>query len=185
MHYRPDIDGLRAIAVLAVIVFHARDSLLPGGFVGVDIFFVISGYLISKQIAAEILANKFSLLEFYRRRIRRIMPMMLVVVAVTLTVAVLIMTPEDGRAVAKSAVWSVASLANVHFWRDLDQSYFAASSAEIPLLHLWSLGIEEQFYLIWPLLLMLLIHRLRLVVLMAVIAVAAAASFESSARSRF
>ncbi len=151
--YRPDIDGLRAIAVLAVMVFHANDSILPGGFIGVDVFFVISGYLISKQIAADTARGSFSLLEFYRRRIRRIAPMMMVIVTATLLMSYLLMTPEDARNVAKSAVWSVASAANVYFWRELDTGYFANSSAEVPLLHLWSLGVEEQFYLVWPLLL--------------------------------
>ena len=147
--YRRDIDGLRAIAVMAVMIFHASDTLLPGGFVGVDIFFVISGYLISKHITAETRAGRFSLEEFYRRRIRRIAPMMLTVVAATLAIALMVMTPEDATAVAKSAVWSVASLANVHFWRDLDTGYFANSSMEVPLLHLWSLGVEEQFYILF------------------------------------
>ena len=151
--YRKDIDGLRAVAVLAVIAFHARESILPGGFVGVDIFFVISGYLISKHIVLETSVGSFSLVEFYRRRIRRITPMMLTVVATVLTVAFLVMTPEETRAVAKSAFWSVLSLANVHFWRDLDTSYFANGSSEVPLLHLWSLGVEEQFYILWPLVL--------------------------------
>ncbi|MEZ5515134.1 MAG: acyltransferase family protein [Steroidobacteraceae bacterium] len=176
--YRPDIDGLRAVAVLSVMVFHAHDALLPGGFVGVDIFFVISGYLISRQIAANVAAGTFSLLEFYRRRIRRIMPMMLVVVAATLPTSLLIMTPEDGRAVAKSAVWSIASLANIHFWRDLDQSYFAQSSAELPLLHLWSLGVEEQFYLLWPLLLTLAVRKLRPIAVITLAIVATIASFQ-------
>jgi peptidoglycan/LPS O-acetylase OafA/YrhL len=151
--YRADIDGLRAIAVLSVMIYHARDTALPGGFVGVDIFFVISGYLISRHIAAEVSEDRFSLIEFYRRRIRRIVPMMMVIVAAVLAAALLVMTPEDARAVAKSAVWSIASMANIHFWRDLDTGYFANSSAEVPLLHLWSLGVEEQFYLVWPLLL--------------------------------
>ena len=159
--YRPDIDGLRAIAVLAVMLHHASAAALPGGFVGVDIFFVISGYLISKHIAAQVMAGRFSLLEFYRRRIRRIAPVMLVVVAATLAAALVLMTPEDARAVAKSAVWSIASLANVHFWRDIDSGYFAASSAELPLLHLWSLGVEEQFYMLWPVLLALALRGLR------------------------
>lgn len=179
--YRPDIDGLRAIAVLAVMIFHGHSAALPGGFLGVDIFFVISGYLISKHIAAEVQQRRFSLIEFYRRRVRRIMPMMLVVVAVTLPVSFCIMTPEDGRAVAKSTVWSIASMANIHFWRDLDTGYFADSTAEVPLLHLWSLGVEEQFYIIWPLLLMFGVSRLRPPLLFGLMVILAGLSFELAA----
>ena len=179
--YRPDIDGLRAIAVLSVMLFHARDTALPGGFVGVDIFFVISGYLISKHIATEADAGRFSLAEFYRRRIRRIAPMMLTVVAATLAVALVVMTPEDATTVAKAAVWSVASLANLHFWRDLDTGYFTDSSAEAPLLHLWSLGVEEQFYILWPLLLAVAVRRMRTRWLLTAMAGLAALSFAAAA----
>ena len=175
--YRADVDGLRAVAVLAVMIFHAHAAALPGGFIGVDIFFVISGYLISKHIAADVAEQRFSLAEFYRRRIRRIMPMMLVVVAATLPTALLLMTPEDARSVAKSALWSVASMANLHFWRELDTGYFAASSAEVPLLHLWSLGVEEQYYLLWPLLLTLMVRRLKATVLLLLMALGAGLSF--------
>ncbi|MDO9285380.1 MAG: acyltransferase, partial [Aquabacterium sp.] len=180
--YRPDIDGLRAIAVSAVMIFHAKENLLPGGFVGVDIFFVISGYLITKHIAAEISANRFSLGEFYRRRIRRIVPMMMVVVATTLLLSMLLMTPADARNVAKSAVWSIASMANIHFLRDLDSSYFAASSAEVPLLHLWSLGVEEQFYFFWPLLLVVAQRRLGPVVMIGLTLLLTVSSFELAAQ---
>lgn len=151
--YRPDIDGLRAVAVLSVILFHLDKNLLPGGFVGVDIFFVISGYLISLHILQDIERKRFSLLEFYRRRVKRIAPAMLVVVAVTLIVTQSIFRPEDAELAAESALWSLASLANVYFWLHQDTSYFAAASNEKPLLHLWSLGVEEQFYLLWPLVL--------------------------------
>ena len=154
--YRPDIDGLRAIAVLAVIFFHLNESLLPGGFVGVDVFFVISGFLITRNILREIECGAFSLLEFYRRRVKRIAPAMLVVVAVTLLFSQLLMLPEDARSASKSAFASVASLANVYFWLFTDKSYFAVSTRELPFLHLWSLGVEEQFYLLWPLALVLL-----------------------------
>lgn len=153
--YRRDIDGLRAVAVLAVILFHLNTHLLPGGFVGVDIFFVISGYLITKNIATELGAGHFSLVEFYRRRIKRIAPVMLTVIACVLLAGYLVLLPEDLAAMAKSAFWSVGSLANVYFWHEVDTDYFAATSAQLPLLHLWSLGVEEQFYLAWPLLLML------------------------------
>lgn len=153
--YRPDIDGLRAVAVLAVIVFHMRAAWLPGGFVGVDIFFVISGYLITRYILQELAADSFSLGEFYRRRIKRIAPAMLLVVGATLALSALLMLPEDVRTTAKSAVWSLASLANFYFCLYKDAGYFAAGNENYPLLHLWSLGVEEQFYMLWPLFLML------------------------------
>ena len=159
--YQPDIDGLRAVAVLAVIFFHLDKALLPGGFVGVDIFFVISGFLITRNIVREIESRSFSLLEFYRRRVKRIAPAMLVVVAVTLLFAQALMLPDDARSTAKSAVASVASLANVYFWLYTDNSYFAVNTEELPLLHLWSLGVEEQFYLFWPLALLLLYRPMR------------------------
>jgi peptidoglycan/LPS O-acetylase OafA/YrhL len=158
--YRPDVDGLRAIAVLSVILFHVDASLLPGGFVGVDIFFVISGFLISRNILEELARGRFSISEFYRRRVKRIAPPMLVVVGVTLLAAQLLMLPEDVERAADSALWSLASVVNVFFWTHHDGSYFAAASHDQPLLHLWSLGVEEQFYILWPLLL-LLVHRAR------------------------
>ncbi len=154
MNYRTDIDGLRALAVLSVIVFHISAVALPGGFAGVDIFFVISGYLITLHIVSEVDQGRFSLAEFYRRRIKRIAPAMLVVVAATFAAAQSLLRPEDAEKVAESALWSLASLANVYFWLFQDTGYFAAASEEQPLLHLWSLGVEEQFYIIWPLVLM-------------------------------
>lgn len=154
-NYRPDIDGLRAIAVLSVILFHIDKELIPGGFIGVDIFFVISGYLISLHILKDIERERFSLVQFYRRRIKRIAPAMLVVVGVTLTITQLFFLPEDAEASAESALWSLFSSANIYFWLHQDTSYFAAASNEKPLLHLWSLGIEEQFYIFWPIILIL------------------------------
>lgn len=171
--YRPDIDGLRAVAVLSVIVFHIDRAWLPGGFVGVDIFFVISGYLISLNILNEMRDGRFSLLEFYRRRVKRIAPAMLVVVFATVLAAHVLLLPEDTERAAESALWSVASLANVYFWTHQDTSYFAAASSELPLLHLWSLGVEEQFYIFWPLLLLAarrLCHSWGLAIAMGVIA---------------
>ena len=152
--YRPDVDGLRAIAVLAVILFHIDKSLLPGGFVGVDVFFVISGFLITRNIVQELDRGAFSIVEFYRRRVKRIAPVMLLVISVTLVGAQLLMLPEEARTTAKSAVWSLFPLANVYFWLNQDTGYFAASTSEVPLLHLWTLGVEEQFYILWPLLLL-------------------------------
>ncbi|HEY9229432.1 MAG TPA: acyltransferase family protein [Gemmatimonadaceae bacterium] len=152
--YRPDIDGLRAIAVLSVIVFHLWRTALPGGYVGVDIFFVISGFLITTHIRNDVVAGTFSLAAFYARRVKRIAPAMLVVVGLTAVVAELTMLPEDARAAAKSGFFSVSSFANVFFWRYQDTDYFGAQGLDLPLLNLWSLGVEEQFYVIWPLVLM-------------------------------
>jgi peptidoglycan/LPS O-acetylase OafA/YrhL len=154
LNYRPDIDGLRAIAVLSVILFHIDKTLIPGGFVGVDIFFVISGFLISLNILKDLERGRFSITDFYRRRVKRIAPPMLIVVWVTLVAAQFFLLPQDAEPTAESGLWSLLSLANVYFWLHQDTSYFAAASSEIPLLHLWSLGVEEQFYIFWPLILM-------------------------------
>ena len=157
--YRSDIDGLRAIAVLSVIIFHLDKTLLPGGFIGVDIFFVISGFLISLNIFRDLDRQRFSFREFYRRRIKRIMPAMLATVAASLLIAQVVMRPEDAERTAESGLWSIFSLANFYFWLRQDVGYFAAASDELPLLHLWSLGVEEQFYLVWPILLACLYRR--------------------------
>ena len=175
--YRPDIDGLRAISVLSVILFHVEKSLIPGGFVGVDIFFVISGFLISRNIIENIDRGRFSIYDFYIRRIRRIIPAMAVVVAATLMVSYFVMIPEDTVATSKSAVWSLGSAANIYFWLNQDTSYFAADSRELPLLHLWSLGVEEQFYLLWPVVLLLFYTRMMAKNFLIVAIVCAAASF--------
>lgn len=158
-NYRPDIDGLRAIAVLSVIIYHISAKALPGGFIGVDIFFVISGYLISQQIFREIDKDTFSIADFYRRRIKRIAPALLLVLSFTVIVTQFIFRPEDAELVAESGFWSLFSLPNVYFWLHQNTSYFAPSSSEISLLHLWSLGVEEQFYVIWPLTLILTYKR--------------------------
>jgi len=160
-NYRPDIDGLRAIAVLSVILFHINKTLIPGGFVGVDIFFVISGFLISHNILQDLESGKFSIVDFYRRRVKRISLPMLIVVGVTLAAAQILLLPEDAKRTAISALWSLLSLANVYFWLHQNTDYFAAASGEMPLLHLWSLGVEEQFYIVWPLLLIAVYHPSR------------------------
>jgi peptidoglycan/LPS O-acetylase OafA/YrhL len=158
--YRPDVDGLRAIAVCSVIVYHLWPVALPGGFIGVDIFFVISGYLISLQIYRQTLSDRFSIADFYRRRVKRIAPAMLTVLAVTVLAAEVLLRPADSEAVSRSGLWTLVSLANVYFWLHEDSSYFAAATDELPLLHYWSLGVEEQFYLIWPLILLLVGKRI-------------------------
>ncbi len=155
--YRPDIDGLRAIAVLLVVGFHAFPKAVPGGFIGVDVFFVISGYLISGLIAAELAAGRFSLLTFYGRRARRIFPALFVVLIACLAAGWWLLLPADYRNLGADASWSAAFAANFAFY--FQAGYFDAAADTKPLLHLWSLGIEEQFYFFWPLLLMLTARR--------------------------
>ena len=152
--YRPDIDGLRAIAVLSVIGYHLGHRFFPGGFLGVDIFFVISGYLITSILWREVVDGRFSVARFYDRRIRRIMPALLAVLAVTTVAALLVLLPADLIGYARSLIATLLFAANVYFWRDTD--YFARLAEQKPLLHMWSLGIEEQFYILFPLVLLLL-----------------------------
>lgn len=149
--YRADIDGLRAIAVLLVVVFHAFPKAMPGGFVGVDVFFVISGFLITELIARQAITRQFSLLRFYGRRARRIFPALFVMLAACLAAGWVLLLPVDYRELGFDTVWSAAFAANIAFY--LQTGYFDAAAELQPLLHLWSLGIEEQFYLLWPLLL--------------------------------
>lgn len=171
--YRPEIDGLRAIAVASVVLHHVNREWLPGGYVGVDIFFVISGFLITSIIHRDLAAGTFSLGDFYLRRVRRIMPALLVVTAATLAAGMLLLLPDALERLSRSALYAVFSAANIYFWRFLDDGYFAESSDQEPLLHLWSLGVEEQFYLAWPLLLVLLAGVGRRRVGVAVLAAAA------------
>ena len=149
--YRPEIDGLRAIAVLAVVLFHAGLGV-PGGFVGVDVFFVISGFLITSLILKELEAGSFSLVTFWERRARRILPAAVVTVLVTLVAGWVILTPFDFDVLAKSALSQVTFAANLFFWRSMN--YFTGSAEEQPLLHTWSLAVEEQFYMVVPLVLL-------------------------------
>jgi len=171
--YRPDIDGLRAIAVTLVVCFHAFPEAMPGGFIGVDIFFVISGFLITGIIARELDQQQFGLLAFYARRIRRIFPALIVVLGATLVLGWLWMLPLAYAQLSADVFASAAFVSNIALW--LQSGYFDIESGRKPLLHLWSLGIEEQFYLCWPLILMLA-ARLRLS-LLAVASVLGLASF--------
>ncbi len=157
--YRPDIDGLRAIAVMLVVNFHAFPDAMPGGFIGVDVFFVISGFLITGIIARELESQRFSLLSFYHRRVRRIFPALIVVLSAALVLGWLWMLPAAYTKLSADIFASAAFSANIALL--LQSGYFDVESAKKPLLHLWSLGIEEQFYLVWPLILMLA-ARLRL-----------------------
>jgi peptidoglycan/LPS O-acetylase OafA/YrhL len=156
--YRPEIDGLRAIAVMAVVLFHLGIEPLAGGFVGVDVFFVISGYLITQLILARVARGDFSLAGFYLRRIRRLLPPLLATVAATFAAAALLLNPYDFAPFARSALAAMVSVSNIVFYAEA--GYWDADSEFKPLLHTWSLGVEEQFYLAWPALLLLL-WRLR------------------------
>ncbi len=155
--YRPDIDGLRAIAVLSVVAYHAFPSLIHGGFIGVDIFFVISGYLISKHIWEELGAGTFSIKTFYVRRIRRIFPALSVVLLTSLLAGWVILSPGEYEQLGKHVESGAGFVANLIFWKEA--GYFDNAADTKPLLHLWSLGIEEQFYILWPLILAFLWRR--------------------------
>ena len=158
-NYRPDIDGLRAVAVLSVIAFHLNPAWLPGGYLGVDIFFVISGYLITNIIWREACEQNFSILRFYERRIRRIMPALLTVLAATSVAALILLLPADLKGFGRSLLATLFFVANIYFWRDTN--YFSRTAEDKPLLHMWSLGIEEQFYIVMPFLLAILAFRWR------------------------
>lgn len=150
--YRPEIDGLRALAILAVVLFHA-DLGLTGGFVGVDVFFVLSGYLITSLILKDLSRGTFSFWTFYERRARRIVPALVVVVLATLVAGWWLLLPEDYAALGVSAWMQSLGVANLHFWRAT--GYFLGAATEKPLLHTWSLAVEEQFYVVAPILLWL------------------------------
>jgi peptidoglycan/LPS O-acetylase OafA/YrhL len=149
--YRPDIDGLRAVAVLAVILFHGFPQYIQGGFVGVDIFFVISGYLISTIIYSELQTNSFSFLDFYSRRIKRIFPALLAVLFTTFFFGWFFLTPREYEILNQEIAGGAAFFSNFIFWRQ--SGYFDIAADKKPLLHLWSLAVEEQFYIFWPLIL--------------------------------
>lgn len=151
--YRPDIDGLRAVAVIAVILFHMNAQWLPGGFIGVDIFFVISGFIITSVIYPQINAGTFSFDIFYIKRIKRILPLFYLVATTSLVFAYLIYTPNDFVGFANSLRYASVFISNIYF--EKQSGYFAPAAETMPLLHTWSLSVEEQFYFIWPVLLIL------------------------------
>ena len=144
--YRPDIDGLRSIAVGAVLLFHLFPAALPGGFIGVDIFFVISGFLITSTLVKQ---ERFSIREFYIRRVKRIFPALAVMLAFCLAAGWLLLLPEEFRSLGKHVFSGASFVSNIALFREI--SYFDIASESKPLLHLWSLGVEEQYYLVWPL----------------------------------
>lgn len=175
--YRADIDGLRAFSVGLVMAFHMAAVLAPGGFVGVDVFFVISGFLISGLILKALQAGRFSLTSFYVRRIRRIVPALFVVIALTVAAGCIVLMPGDLRETARSGLYALFGASNFYFLQNT--GYFDITAEMLPFLHTWSLGVEEQFYLAWPLFLALLYrltqgHR---GLMAAAVAVVVAASF--------
>ncbi len=168
--YRPDIDGVRALAVLLVMAFHAFPSRVPGGLVGVDVFFVISGYLITGTILRDLNDGRFTLLQFYARRVRRIVPALAVMLLSTSLVGALVLPPTELAALGRHTWAGAAFVSNLLCWREA--GYFDGAAATKPLLHLWSLGVEEQFYLLWPPLLLIAVrhgfNRLWIVSLLAI-----------------
>jgi peptidoglycan/LPS O-acetylase OafA/YrhL len=157
-HFRLEIAGLRAIAVISVLLFHLKVPGFQGGFFGVDIFFVISGYLITRNILADARGGRFSFADFYIRRTRRIYPALAFTVGFTYIIAALWCSPPMFRELAKECTHALLSIANIQYWRQ-SFSYFAPNSDELALLHFWSLSLEEQFYLVWPVLIVLA-HRI-------------------------
>jgi peptidoglycan/LPS O-acetylase OafA/YrhL len=155
--YRAEIDGLRAIAVLSVMVYHADAAWLPGGFLGVDVFFVISGYLITSLILNDLRQGRFSFANFYERRARRILPALFLVVIACIPIAVLTMRPSQLEAFAQSVLATTLFSSNFLFW--LEAGYFMAEAELKPLLHTWSLAVEEQYYLLFPLVMFILPWR--------------------------
>ncbi|HUP92440.1 MAG TPA: acyltransferase family protein [Solimonas sp.] len=171
MNYRRDIDGLRAVAVVPVVLFHAFPELIPGGFVGVDVFFVISGFLITGLLMGDLDRGRFSLLDFYERRARRILPALSFVLLFCVAVSALLYVPVDFWKFSGSLLATGGFASNVFFWRT--SGYFAGDVGTQPLLHTWSLAVEEQFYLFFPPLLYLLYRkwRPRLALVLAIIGV--------------
>lgn len=147
--YRPEIDGLRAISIISVLLFHAKIATVGGGYVGVDIFFVISGYLITRHILSDIETGRFTFHRFYTRRIRRLFPALFFTVLASFVAAIVLLSPEDIRDFARTVVATFAAVSNILFWRD-SHDYFVTNTDYLPLLHTWSLSLEEQFYLVCP-----------------------------------
>ncbi len=179
MHYRPEIDGLRALAVLAVVAHHAG-APLKGGFLGVDIFFVISGYLITTILLGEMAEGRFSLGAFYLRRARRLLPALFLVVTVSIPVAWAVMAPDQMKMFGQGLVALSVFASNGLFWQQA--GYFAPAAAENPLIHTWSLAVEEQFYLVFPLALLWLGRRGRVVPGLATALVVGLLMAEAAAR---
>lgn len=178
-HYHKEIDGLRAISVIVIILFHLKVAAFAGGFIGVDIFFVVSGYLITQIILSNLNASQFTFKDFYVRRTTRILPALIAMVLVMLPLAMYVQQPAALVHTAWETVYALFSVSNFYFWTEA--SYWAPSSDKYVLLHTWSLGVEEQFYLVYPLLLVLC-HRFAgnrgVIVLLFVILVAGTVASE-------
>jgi peptidoglycan/LPS O-acetylase OafA/YrhL len=177
----PSLEGMRALAVIATVLFHLGAQGAGGGYLGIDLFFVISGYIITRNILFDRQAGKFSLRRFYVRRVRRLVPALLATVLFTLLLSLVWVPPEELEKTARSAFFAVFSLANFDFW--LGSNYFSSEAEFKPLLHTWSLNVEEQFYLLWPALLMLLgttSRRVTCTVLLIVVSLGAAMAYRNS-----
>lgn len=175
LKYRPDIDGLRAIAVILVVMYHLDVGFTKGGFIGVDVFFVISGYLITGIISSETEAKRFSLIGFYERRVRRLFPALFGVFAFSAVMAFVTLFPTELEYFGAQLAAATAFVANILFYNG--DGYFRGTHEAIPLLHTWSLAVEEQFYLLYPLALMPLLRRDRGSLCRLTLAGAAAVSF--------
>jgi peptidoglycan/LPS O-acetylase OafA/YrhL len=171
--FRTDIEGLRAVAILPILLFHLDPALCPGGFVGVDIFFVISGYLISRMILEQ--GTRFRFASFYLNRTLRLIPALVATLICTLIAAWRLLSPDQYAGLARSALTAVFAVSNIYFYAITD--YFAGEATEYPLLHTWSLGVEEQFYLLWPALLLVISRRAGM---FKIIAAAAILSFAAA-----
>ena len=145
INYRADIDGLRTLAVFSVIFFHADLFYFRGGYIGVDIFFVISGYLITKLIISDLQQKKFSILNFYERRIRRIIPALYFLIIILFPICCFFLSPTKSQEFFRMVLSTIGFFSNIYFWKT--SGYFDVESELKPLLHTWSLSIEEQFYL--------------------------------------
>jgi len=157
--YRADIQGLRALAIVPVVIYHAVPALAPGGFVGVDVFFVISGFLITRILMRELEIGKFSITRFYERRVRRLFPALYLVLSLTVVAGYVLLPPDALADLGKSTGATAAFVSNLYFWRT--SGYFDAASELKPLLHTWSLAVEEQFYLLFPIFLFVIYRTLR------------------------
>ncbi|WP_368772629.1 acyltransferase family protein [Pseudomonas aeruginosa] len=175
--YRPDIDGLRAIAVLAVILYHFKVPFFTGGFVGVDVFFVISGYLITKGISSQQKKGKFEFSEFYVRRVRRLIPALIFTIATSYVASAILFSPNDFKQMSGSTVYALSGISNIFFW--MESGYFDSASIVKPLLHTWSLSVEIQFYIAWPIILLIFtrITQKPLAVIAAITAIGTIAAY--------
>ena len=145
---RTDIDSIRGFLVISVIIFHLDQTLFPKGYLAVDLFFVISGYLITKSVIKSYYKNNFNFFEYYIKRIRRILPVLLIVLLTSLLVAIIILLTSDLKKFSESLISSLGFVSNFYFW--ITGGYFSTSDQLKPLLHTWSLSVEEQFYLFFP-----------------------------------